>query len=226
MNKYIYRLAIITRAIITIVVAFTGGSIAQGIDSKKVEINAAPLATVQTVDARQSGAWTVGLDQTKNTVQLANTTANPLPVKVIGSGSARKPFQARVFVSPLSTGFNAGFLPIPAGKRLVIENVSAVGRYPEGFKMELNFFCYIDSNGDGVADISDIVFHRIPMIEQGVFQGTMISAGNFKVLAFADELIGTQHLQVVAQARLNGVPPADALTQAQLTFTGYLEDLP
>ena len=32
--------------------------------------------------------------------------------------------------------------------------------------------------------------------------------------------------QVVAQARLNAMPPANAITQAQFTFSGYLEDLP
>jgi len=30
----------------------------------------------------------------------------------------------------------------------------------------------------------------------------------------------------VAQARLNGMPPANAFTQAQFTFSGYLEDVP
>jgi hypothetical protein len=79
MNKYIFHLAVITRVIITVVVAFTGGSIAQGIDSNKVELSA-PTANTQTVDARQSGTWTVGIDPAKNAVQLSNTTANPLPV--------------------------------------------------------------------------------------------------------------------------------------------------
>ena len=42
----------------------------------------------------------------------------------------------------------------------------------------------------------------------------------------ADEVIGTNHYNVVAQARLNGMAPAGAFTQAQFTFSGYLEDVP
>lgn len=140
---------------------------------------------------------------------------------------ARKAFQARVIVTPLGDGFQTQFLPIPAGKRLVIENVSAIARCPEGMRMEINFFSHIDNNGDGVGDVSDIVFHRIALTDQGTFGGTAIFAANHQVLVFADELIGTGHFQVGVSARLNAVPPTGSgLVQAQLTFTGYVEDLP
>jgi hypothetical protein len=168
----------------------------------------------------------VGIDPAKNTVQLPNTTDNPLPVKVVGSGSARKPFQARVFVTPAGTGFSSGTLAIPDGKRLVIENVSVVGRVPEGMKLEVNFFTHMDNDGDGVGGIEDIVFHRIPMTDQGVFDGTTLSAFNQKMLVFADSKIGDASYAVVAQARLNGMPPANSFVQVQFTISGYLEDLP
>jgi hypothetical protein len=184
------------------------------------------LANPQTVDARQSGAWNVGIDPAKNTVRVTSSSADPLPVKIIGSGSARKPFQARVFVAPTGTGFSSGFLPIPVGKRLVIENVSAIARSPEGMRMEINFYSYIDNNGDGVGDVSDIVFHRIALTDQGTFDGTAIASANHQVLVFADEQIGTGHFGVTAQARLNGTPSPNAFAQAQLTISGYLEDLP
>ena len=168
---------------------------------------------------------TVGIDPAKNTVQLPNNAANPLSVKVENS-PVRKPFQARVFVTPLGNGFSSGTLAIPDGKRLVIENVSVVGRIPEGMKLEVNFFTHMDNDGDGVGGIEDIVFHRIPMTDQGVFDGTSLSAFNQKMLVFADSKIGDATYAVVAQARLNGLAPANALTQVQFTLSGYLEDLP
>lgn len=139
----------------------------------------------------------------------------------------RKAFQARVSVTPLGTGFQYQVLPIPAGKRFVIENVSVIARCPEGLRMEVNFFCYIDNNGDGVGDIADITFHRIALTDQGVFDGTAIASANHKVLVFADEQIGNGHFGITAQARLNGsYTPGPAIVQAQFTFSGYLEDIP
>ena len=150
-----------------------------------------------------------------------------LPVAVAKEPGPRKAFQARAIVTPLGTGFQSAFLQIPAGKRFVIENVSVITRCPEGLRMEVNFFCYIDNNGDDVGDIADITFHRIVLSDQGVFDGTAIASANHKVLVFADEQIGTGHYGVVAQARLNGpAPPSPAFLQAQFTFSGYLEDLP
>jgi hypothetical protein len=140
--------------------------------------------------------------------------------------ATRTAFQARVIVTPLGTGFQSSFLDIPAGKRFVIENVSVITRSPEGMRMEVNFFSYIDRNGDNVGDIADITFNRIVLVDQGVFDGVQLAAANHAVLVFADEQIGTGHYKVVAQARLNGAPPANAFTQAQFTFSGYLEDLP
>lgn len=136
----------------------------------------------------------------------------------------RRPFQARVIVTPLGDGFETQFLAIPAGKRLVIENVSAITRCPEGQRMEINFFSYLDNNGDGVGDSADITFHRIALTDQGTFGGTAIFSANHNVLVFADEQIGISHFQVGVSARLNGA--ATGFTQAQVTFSGYVEDLP
>lgn len=136
------------------------------------------------------------------------------------------PYQARVIVTPLGTGFQSGALDIPAGKRFVIKNVSVITRSPEGMRMEVNFFTYIDTNGDNVGDIADITFNRIVLVDQGVFDGVQLATANHEVLVFADELIGNNRYKVVAQARLNAMPPANAFTQAQLTFSGYLEDVP
>jgi hypothetical protein len=136
----------------------------------------------------------------------------------------RKPFQARIIVNTQSNGFQTVFMPIPAGKRLVIENISAIARTAPGQRVEMNYFTYMDNDGDGVGGIEDITFHRIPLIDQGTFGDTAIASANHKVLVFADELIGTAHYQVGVQARLGEY--STVMAHAQVTFSGYLEDLP
>ena len=173
--------------------------------------------------AQQPKTAIVGIDPEKNLVRLPNTVNDPLAVKVIGSGSARRPYQARAIVQPLANGFQTVFLPIPAGKRLVIENVSAISRCADGQVMEVNFFTYMDNDQDGEGGIEDITFHRIAFDDRIVIDGIAISTMNHRVLIFAEELIGTSHYQIGVQARLNAT--AIGTPQAQLTFSGYLEDL-
>jgi hypothetical protein len=172
----------------------------------------------------QEAAKTDGGSPVKSAVRLASSPVEPLSARVTRDQPERKAFQARISVSPQGNGFQSALLPIPAGKRLVIENISAIARCPEGFRMEINFFTYLDNNGDGVGDLADITFHRIALTDQGTFGDTAIASANHKVLVFADEQIGTSHFQVVVQARLNG--STTGFSQAQVTFSGYLEDLP
>jgi hypothetical protein len=138
---------------------------------------------------------------------------------------AQTPYQVRVIVTPLGTGFQSSNLEIPTGKRFVIKNVSVITRSPEGMRMEVNFYTYFDHNGDNVGDLSDLTFHRIALLDQGAIDTTQIAVANHEVMVFADEMIGTAKYGVVAQARLNAMPPANAFAQAQFTFSGYLEDL-
>ena len=49
-------------------------------------------------------------------------------------------FQKSVTVTPTGDGFNVVAMQIPAGKRLVIENVSANVRCLESQKMEVSYF--------------------------------------------------------------------------------------
>jgi hypothetical protein len=219
MNKYIVRLAIIS----TIAISSSAAVMAQTAESKKGDVVPVAPPTVPTVDARQSGTWTVGIDEARSSVRLSNTTADPVHVQVVGSGSGRRAFQTRVIVSPINTAFKTEMLPLPAGKRLVIENISAAGRFPAGLHMELNYFSYLD-NGDGIADIADLAFHRIALVDQGTFDGTTIATANHKVLVFADATIGTTPLSLFVQARLSGT--ATGFAQGQITFSGYVEDLP
>ena len=227
MNKLKHYLSLPNALSIIFVIALASSAFGQKAgETKDTNVTAptnATSANIHTVDSRQSGDWSVGIDPTKNTVQLSNTQSNPLPVKVVGSGSARKPFQARIIVIPLGTANQTAFLPIPAGKRLVIENVSAIARCPEGQRMEISYFTYMDNDGDGVGGIEDITFHRFTLTDQGVFDGVATFTANHKVLVFADEQIGASHNMVGVSARLNGA--ATGHPQAQVTFSGYLEDL-
>ena len=194
---------------IIMVASFTGSALGQSGASKDAD-SMTTINSVNTpvVEARQSSALSIGLS-------TANTKDEP----------ARKPFQMRAAINvPIGGSVASGFLPIPAGKRLVIENVSAVGRCPEGLRMELKYWTYFD-DGDGVGDpLNDITFHRIALTDQGTIVGSAVSTANHKVLVFADELIGTSHFQIGIQVNLSG--SATSVAQGQITFSGYMEDLP
>lgn len=206
LKKYIALSIVLS---IMAVVSHTGSAHGQSGGSRDADgtttINSANTAVIE---PKQSTVWSIGINQASNREE-----------------SARRPFQMRAAMNvPIGGSVASGFLPIPAGKRLVIENVSAVGRCPEGLRMELKYFTYFD-NGDGVGDsLNDITFHRIALTDQGTFQGTAVSTANHKVLVFADELIGTSHFQIGIQVNLTGI--ATQVAQGQITFSGYIEDLP
>jgi len=186
--------------------------------------NIATAANPQTVIATQGGQWNVGIDAAKNVVKVASSDAEPVTVKLLGNNPGRKPFQVRVSanVPNGSTGADA-ILSIPAGKRMVIENISAIARTDPGTHMTMQLFSYFD-NGDGIGDLSDITFHRIALIDQGTFVNLATSAANHKVLIFADEQIGTAHFSVSLQVRMDAAA-SGGTNQGQVTLSGYLEDL-
>ena len=225
MNRLI-NTAVKTAMLFSLLIIATGSIVAQSPGTTKAAAtNIASAATPQTVNAQQSGPWTVGIDAAKNSVRIANTDAEPVTVKLVGTGAGRKPFQFRLSANAgQGEGGGSAYFGIPAGKRLVIENVSAIGRTGPGLRMLLDFFCYTD-NGDGVGDASDITFHRITLTDQGTFVGLQTSTANHKVLIFADERIGTEHFGLTLQMRLDG-PGVGSTNQGQVTFSGYMEDLP
>jgi hypothetical protein len=78
----------------------------------------------------------VGIDPASNTVQLANTTANPVPV--FNLNDASQPFQVGAGIT--QSGTNVSLIDIatvPAGHRLVIEFISTIGQVPPGQHVEL-----------------------------------------------------------------------------------------
>lgn len=102
------------------------------------------IAGTPTVDAQQSGTWsvgisgtpTVGIDAANNTVKI--DTASPVPVRDVDN-PARQPFDGSISVL-IRDGFDFGFVEldtsaVPAGKRLVIEHVSAFTSLPSGQKV-------------------------------------------------------------------------------------------
>ena len=227
MNKIKQYFALSNALSIVFVAALATSAFGQNSDGTKsaeaIKEQTVNAANTQTVDARQSGQWSVGIDPAKNTVQLANTPTNPLPVKV-ENAPVRKPFQTRLSLNvPANDNSISGFLPIPAGKRFVIENVSAIARTPPGLRMEITYFTYFDDDFDGTADLGDITFHRFVLTDQGTFNDLAVATANHRVLVFADEQIGAGNYQIGVQVRLSGINTAFA--QGQVTFSGYLEDL-
>jgi len=213
-----------SKVIIGLVVLLSINSIAQASNpftSTREKTQATSPAAGNPGELDLHGGTSIVVDSTKSSVRQLNSSPESVSPKAVKEPE-RKPFQVRIFASPTGTGTESQSLPIPAGKRLVIENVSAVAKCPEGLRMEINFFCYLD-NGDGVGDFGDITFHRIALTDQGTFNGTATSTANHRVLVFADEVIGTAHFGLGISARLTGT--ATGFVQAQVTFSGYLEDL-
>lgn len=87
------------------------------------------VTNMPTVNAKQSGAWNVGIAGTP-TVQLDDSATNPVFVRDVDRPTAQ-PFQYEVEVT-LEEGFGGqnAVIPVPVGKLLVIENVSAWGTAP------------------------------------------------------------------------------------------------
>ena len=190
--------------------------------------NSRDVNVVNTPDVKVVNIPTVGIDPTKNTVKVATTQSDPLAVKVVG-GAVRRPFQAGVNLdSP--AGANAGFarLTIPSGKRLVIENVSAVTFGPQGQGMLINFQTAMqDIVGDTDAG-GPFENHDLVLTSQGIFNGLERRTASQKVLVFADESIQTSNgpaggIDVTVNLSRGG---SNGSAGARVTFSGYVEDLP
>jgi hypothetical protein len=166
-----------------------------------------------------SGSLTVGGSAPESTARLTNLPLYGLSGKDEKT-ALRTPFQKQVTLNPNGLGLNVVAMQIPAGKRLVIENVAVVVRCPESQRMEVNFSTYT-SNGAGGAKMT---IHNLALQKQGSFRESAMFTASQRGLIFADEKIGNEHFSVGVAARLSALTAATA--QAQFTFTGYLEDLP
>jgi hypothetical protein len=122
-------------------------SIAADKDVRVINTSAEPVPVIQqgitnvavqnvpTVKAQQSGAWNVGITGTP-TVEVGNNSANPVLVRDVDRPTAQ-PFQyeATVTLEEGQSGQNTAIL-VPAGKLLVIENVSVWGTAPSDQRIQ------------------------------------------------------------------------------------------
>lgn len=136
-------------------------------------------------------------------------------IKPIG----RTTFDKTVVVNLNGSGVSVVAMQIPAGKRLVIEKVTAIVRSPESQRVEVNYFTYTSNGGVAARTINELALEK-----QASFKDSAIFTSSRNVSVLADERIGSEHFSVGISARLVGVAAQSA--QAQFTFTGYLEDLP
>lgn len=185
--------------------------------------SASPSSNVNVVNTP-----TVGIDPAKNTVQVANSASGPLAVAITNT-PARRPFQARLSMT-ITDGANASSerLNIPVGKRLVIENVSALTFGPQGMGHLLNFTTSVQ-NTIGDLSVGGFEAHDVVLTTQGLFSGLERLAANQNLLAFADESVQTPN-----GSTLNGLDVIVNFSRASLsgssgvrvTITGYVEDVP
>ena len=186
-------------------------SSAENKDKEKSPVTS--VATTQTVDARQSGAWTVGIDPAKNTVNVQNSAAGPLSVTLVDP-NGRQPFHMRVGLNVFAGGPSSNIdtvIPIATGKRFVIENISAESEIPAGEKIQLFVVTRLDAANPG-----NSVANWIALSDQGVFGDRSIFAANHKTLVFA-----AVQLDVVARPTF-----VSGTGVATVTLSGYLENLP
>ncbi len=128
-------------------------------------------------------------------------------------------FSKTVVVNLNGSAVNVVAMQIPAGKRLVIQNVTAIVRGPESQRVEVKYYTYANNGG-----AADRTINELTLEKQASFKDSAIFTTNRNVSVYADEQIGSEHFSVGISARLSGVAPQPA--QAQFTFSGYLEDLP
>ncbi len=117
---------------------------------------------------------------------------------------------------------NLARLPIPAGKRFVIEDVSAVTFEPAGQRLLLDLMTPAD-DGCGFEDV-----HNVVLISHRLFGGLEWSTGHEKTTIFANESVQTNPgprsgLNVIVTVWRSGMT---GTARVRVTLSGYVEDLP
>jgi hypothetical protein len=196
---------------------------ADGQTTKSAELSSAsPSTNVNVVNTP-----TVGIDPAKNTVQVANSASGPLAV-VVTNMPVRRPFQARINLDiPSGANANSGRLNIPVGKRLIIENVSALTSGPQGLAHLLNFTTSVQ-NIIGDNSVGGFESHDVLLSSQGLFNGVERLAANQNLLAFADESVQTPNGTVSGLDVIVNFSRASLIgfSSVRVTITGYVEDVP
>ena len=171
---------------------------------------------------------TVGIDPAKNTVQVANSASGPLAVAITNT-PVRRPFQARVNLT-IPDGANAASdrVNVPAGKRLVIENVSALTFGPQGQGHLLNFTTCVQDTVGETSVPGGFEAHDVVLTTQGLFNGLERLAANQNLLAFADESVQGPNGPLTGLDVIVNFSRASATGNSgvRVTLTGYVEDIP
>lgn len=154
---------------------------AQGTTTISGNVNVANTPTVTFAPGAS-----VGISPVSNTVQLANTTANPVPV--FNLADALQPFQAAA--NSTQSGYNVSTVDIatvPAGYRLAIEFVSMVGQVPPTQHVEILQILTVTDPSGGIyhdllvnpqpaAVIGDALFRASQEVKLYANPGTTVSA--------------------------------------------------
>jgi hypothetical protein len=200
MNKLKQNLTLRAALSMAFVIALAAAAFGQKYDETKTADK--DLVNRQAVNASKTAIAPLDLSSEKDAKPVARTT-----------------FVKRVTLNLNGLGVNIVAMQIPRGKRLVIENVTALVRSPETQRVEVNYFTY--QNNGGAADKT---IHRLALEKQASFKDSAIFAASRNAAVMADEQIGSEHFSVGISARIIGGTASYA--QAQFTFSGYLEDLP
>jgi hypothetical protein len=195
-----------------------GEVVAQKIDDVRVvNLSSQPVPTAAQGTTAISGAVsisnipTVNLG-TGNTVQLAYTPNNPLPVR--DADPARQPFQnwASDTQADGTNGSTITIATVPAGKRLVIEFLSAVAQMPAGQHLVV---CQINTIAPPFGGLT----HELLINQQPAFvNGDALFRASQQVRLYADP--GSQVRALMTRDSSQG----QALFLA--TLSGYLVDVP
>jgi hypothetical protein len=154
--------------------------------------------------------------------QQLNGARTPSPTP-----STRRPFQKTIHLTiPEGSSFGESEIAIPAGKQLVIENVSA--RSKGRVTPSMSFTTWYDDNGNGLADAGDESVHDVTFTlqnERYEAPSLFTWTANHRVLVFAAERIGETHFGV-KMAVQTSYPVIEGNADLRLVLSGYLEDLP
>jgi hypothetical protein len=75
------------------------------------------VANTPTVNAKQSGPWSVGINPAENTVKVDSST--PIPVRAV-----EQPYSVYLTASSTNSSLKCALIPVPEGMRLTLETVT------------------------------------------------------------------------------------------------------
>jgi hypothetical protein len=196
-----------------------------------------PMTVSGTVKAEQVGDWNVGIAGTPTvnlspgatvgiagtpTVQIGNEAANPVPVR--DASNVRQPFHRgfNVFLEEGKTGKAHIAFTVPAGKRLIIEYVTANIFLPKGQNGGVEIGTYAPDVLAGPGYISQ-AFYRLPL--QLITPNALaedIRVGSEQVRFYAEP--ETEVIAGLFRYEHPGYPPGKV--SAYIAISGYFVDVP